>query len=153
MILYLVCGLAGLAGLVVWDRGSVTAPAAAFLWGAGLTLLAYGLVRDVWLILRGHPEEDAPKVKLAMTCFESMAGMGAVALGLGLHGLGWTPPVALPLGAVMAGAAAVVAFGHATRDWVLILVVVPNHRNLIPTWRPTRLEAVSRELGGGTSEA
>lgn len=111
-------------------------PGASLIWVAGLILLCYGLVRDVYL-LRSCPceTEDAPKTRSSMLCVESLVGFSAVASGLGLHWLGWTKPVTFTLGAGLLLVALILAFGHKTRNWVLILAEVPDHHNVIPTFK------------------
>lgn len=144
---YWMCTLLGLSGVGMWAgvSATVTWPAAALIWGAGVLLLAYGLLRDLYLLRQCRCEQAREEgVKSSMICVESLVGMTVVAQGLLLHWLGWTPYLKTPIGLVMVGAAAVLAFGHLTRDWVLLLVSIPNHRNILPTWRVQTLDEVSQ---------
>ena len=110
---------------------------AKFLWIGGLVLLGYGLVRDVYL-LRTCPCDEAAKAdrkKSSMLCVESFVGFSAVALGLALQYFQWSKPVEVSMGLCLVLSAVILAFGHRTRDWVLILAEVPDHHNVIPTFR------------------
>lgn len=112
-------------------------PGSSLLWVGGLILLGYGLIRDIYL-LRTCPCDEASKSerkRSSMLCVESFVGFSAVALGLCLQWLEWTKPVELSAGLGLVLATMILAFGHLTRDWVLILAAVPDHHNVIPTFR------------------
>jgi putative Mn2+ efflux pump MntP len=137
VIAYTISTLIILSGAVAWfaGAGALQQPAAVYIWASGVVLLGYGLIRDLVLIARGLEEDEAgTQRKMAVICLESTLGLLLFAIGISLHILHWTPVLALPVGAALVGAGVIVAFGHATRDWVLILARVENHHNLIPTW-------------------
>lgn len=110
-------------------------PGAALIWSGGLILLIYGMIRDLYLLRTCPCEEGQAKQKSSMICVESFFGLSAVTLGLGLQWLDWSKPVTVTLGVALAAGAVIVALGHKTRDWVLILAEVPGHHNVIPTFR------------------
>jgi hypothetical protein len=60
-------------------------------------------------------------------CLESTLGLGAVAGGLLWRAWGAGPP----LGALVLGLAAVAAFGHLTRNVVVVFRQEPAHRNVV----------------------
>jgi hypothetical protein len=136
---YLICGLIGLAGLVSHFQleASFTFEGATLFWGSGLVLLGYGLVRDIYLLAACPCEKLPPeqRKKSSMMCVESCIGFGLVALGLGLHWLGWTKMVEFSYGSLAIVASLILAFGHLTRNMVFILAEVPDHHNIVPTFR------------------
>jgi len=141
MIITIASLIVALAGAGAWAAGiggSLQEPAAVLMWVFGVAMLGFGLLRDLALIAL-HRDEEKPRtqVRMAMLCFESTVGILAVAQGLVLQLLGWTPVVDIPAGSVVALMAVAVLIAHVTRDWVFVLVKVRNHRNLIPTWRVT----------------
>lgn len=155
MLVYIACALASILGGVTlfgpWELGYLEGRGAMYFWGSGLILLIYGLVRDLLLIWGHHKEgstdgEGEEKQKMAVICLESTLGGGLVALGLLLQILQWTPVVQIPWSAILLAGGLIVAFGHATRDWVLIVAKVANHRNLIPSWNVTNWEATQETL-------
>ncbi len=134
-----------MAGVAIWSQGlgQVTYPAAAYIWAAGLVLLLYGFVRDLYLLRQCRCEEaEQQGVQSSMICVESLVGLVVVGEGLLLHWLEWTPRLQAPVGLLLCVAAVVMAFGHLTRDWVLILATVPNHHNILPTWRIQSLDQI-----------
>lgn len=151
----LIAALVGVGAWVAGVGGSHQEPAAALIWVFGVTMLGFGLLRDLALIAL-HRDEEKPRaqVRMAMLCFESTVGILAVAQGLLLQVLGWTPVVEVPAGALVAWMAAAVLLAHVTRDWVFVLVKVRNHRNLIPTWRVTSWsgEGLTEEARGAQEE-
>lgn len=109
---------------------------------AGVVLLGAGLARDLSRLAlaapRGAGPADANPGELRM-CLESTLGLGAVALGLGWRSWGGgSPPVPLPVGGLVLALAAVAAFGHLTRNLVLVLRHEPAHRNVIVWSRPRK---------------
>ena len=101
---------------------------------AGAVLLAVGLVRDVARIaLAGRPVAATPDPRPGelRLCLESTLGLGAVADGLLWRAWSAGPPVTPPLGALVLGLAAVAAFGHLTRNVVVVFRQEPAHRNVV----------------------
>ncbi len=101
---------------------------------AGVVLLATGLARDLTrIVLLARPIPTAPdRHPGAMRlCLESTLGLGAVAIGLAWWL--WAAPVAAPwsVGALALPLAAVAAFGHLTRNLVLVVRAEPSHRNVV----------------------
>lgn len=142
MAVFVLCFLTLVAGLFTWWQnpgGTLVLQGATLVWVGGLVLLGYGFIRDLYLLFAHRKDtHERPEERFSMLCVESTIGMVAVGLGLGLQALDWTRSVAPPVGSLMAAGALIVAFGHATRDWVLLLVEVENHSNLIPTWKINR---------------
>lgn len=146
MNFYLFCAATTVTGGMLWsqDCSTLTYPAAVFIWASGLLLLCYGLVRDLYL-LRTCPckgDGEGEKQKVSMLCVESTIGLLVVGQGLALQWLGWTPLATISLGSVLVVAGLILAFGHKTRDWVLILAVAPEHHNLLPTWKVSSLDEI-----------
>lgn len=137
MLIYTLCFVAALTGGIVHFtvEHAFLWPGASLIWGGGLILLVYGMLRDIYLLRACPCQEGESKQKSSMICVESLVGFSAVALGLGLQWLEWSQPVTISLGVVVAVTAVIVALGHKTRDWVLILAEVPGHHNVIPTFR------------------
>ena len=108
---------------------------------AGVALLAAGLARDLARLALGEPRGAAapdPHPGELRTCLESALGLGAVAVGLAWRfGGGGSALVAVPVGGGVLALAAVAAFGHLTRNLVLVLRHEPGHRNVI-VWSPPR---------------
>ena len=108
---------------------------------AGVALLAVGLARDLARLAleepRAAPAPDPHPGELR-TCLESTLGLGAVAVGLAWRfGGAGSAPVLVPVGGGVLALAAVAAFGHLTRNLVLVLRHEPGHRNVI-FWSPPR---------------
>jgi hypothetical protein len=108
---------------------------------AGVALLGAGLARDLARLALEAPRvaaPDDPHPGELRTCLESTLGLGAVAVGLAwrVWGAGGAP-VLVPAGGVVLALAAVAAFGHLTRNLVLVLRHEPGHRNVI-FWSPPR---------------
>jgi hypothetical protein len=136
---YLFCAALGVVGTVAHFQSSLSwaFDGAVLFWGSGIVLLGYGLIRDLYL-LKACPCEKLPpeqRKKSSMMCVESCLGFAAVALGLSLQWLGWTKQVELSVGSLTLLASFILAFGHATRNMVFILAEVPDHHNIIPTFR------------------
>lgn len=101
---------------------------------AGVVLLATGLARDLARItLLGRPIAPPPdrhpgELRL---CLESTLGLGAVTAGL--SGWLWAAPsaAAWSLGVLTLLLAVVAAFGHLTRNLVLVVRAEPAHRNVV----------------------
>ncbi len=137
MILYITCSITFFIGIYLSFQSSLSfeQPGSVFIWGSGLVLLLYGFVRDIFLLVKKHKEEAPPtQKKMALICFESTLGGLAVILGLTLQALDWTKLTSLSLGSICILVSLIVAGGHYTRDWVLVLVKVKNHHNLLPGW-------------------
>jgi hypothetical protein len=101
---------------------------------AGAVLLAVGLVRDVARIaLDGRPAAATPDRRPGelRLCLESTLGLGAVAGGLLWQAWSSGPPITPSLGALVLGLAAVAAFGHLTRNVVVVFRQEPAHRNVV----------------------
>jgi hypothetical protein len=124
-------------GFALWGaapavRVSMTWPMLLVL--GGVVLLGSGLIRDLArLALEGRPAAVAPdrhpgELRL---CLESTLGLIAVATGLGWWGWSAGPPVDAPLGAVVLALAGVAAFGHLTRNLVVVFRREPAHRNVV----------------------
>jgi hypothetical protein len=97
-------------------------------------LLAVGLVRDVARIaLDGRPVAATPDRRPGelRLCLESTLGLGAVAGGLLWRAWSSGPPITPSLGALVLGLAAVAAFGHLTRNVVVVFRQEPAHRNVV----------------------
>ena len=130
--------LAALAtGAVLWAgapgvRVAITWPMLVVI--AGAVMLAAGLVRDVARIaLEGRPVAATPDRRPGelRLCLESTLGLGAVAGGLLWRAWSAGSPVTLPLAALVLGLAAVAAFGHLTRNIVVVFRQEPAHRNVV----------------------
>lgn len=139
MLFYGFCIVTGVAGGMVhfMSDSDLTWPGSSLVWVGGLVLLVYGLIRDLYL-LKTCPCDKLPKEekkRSSMMCVESCVGMSAVVLGLTLQWLNWSQPVTFSTGLGLVFAAVIMAFGHLVRDWVFILAVVPDHSNVIPTFR------------------
>ena len=133
---YLFLGAVLVFGLLdwVWGRRVLQVGLPDCVSGAGVLILAYGLVRD--LILLWVEKSPAPKttVRMACLCLESNVGLLLVFLGLLLRLLPTRPMISLPEGGFLTGAALLLLAAHATRDWVLVLTRVPDHRSILPSW-------------------
>jgi len=132
----LVVGIA-LLGAAPALRAEITRPMLVVL--AGVVLLASGLARDLARIaLEGRPRATAPDGRPGelRLCFESTLGLLAVAVGLG--GRVWEagPVLAVPVGGLVLGGAVVAAFGHLTRNLVVVFRREPDHRNVVFWSRP-----------------
>jgi hypothetical protein len=106
---------------------------------AGVVLLASGLARDLArLALEDRPGATAPDGRPGelLLCVESTLGLLAVAAGLG----GWFwqagPVIPVPVGGLVLGGAVVAAFGHLTRNLVVVFRREANHRNVVFWSRP-----------------
>jgi hypothetical protein len=130
--------LAALAiGAALWAaapaaRAAVTGPMLVVL--AGVVLLASGLVRDLARIaLEGRPAAATPDRRPGelRLCLESTLGLGAVVGGLLWRAWSASPPLTPPVGALVLGLAAVAAFGHLTRNVVVVFRQEPAHRNVV----------------------
>jgi len=101
---------------------------------AGVALLATGLARDLARIaLLGRPIATMPdrhpgELRL---CLESTLGLGAVAAGLAWWLWAATSAAAWSVGALALLLAVVAAFGHLTRNLVLVVRAEPAHRNVV----------------------
>lgn len=140
-VLDLVAIAAGVALLLAWPEWQIALTRPMMLVCAGVALLGAGLARDLARLALGEPRVAAtadPHPGELRTCLESTLGLGAVAVGLvwRLSGAGSTP-VLLPVGGLVLTLAAVAAFGHLTRNLVLVLRHEPGHRNVI-FWSPPR---------------
>lgn len=137
MIIYTLCFLTALTGGVLHFtlERSFLWPGASLIWAGGLVLLIYGMIRDIYLLRSCPCEKGEVKQKSSMLCVESFLGLSAVIFGLGLQWLDWSKPVTFSLGVGLTVGAVIVALGHKTRDWVLILAEVPGHHNVIPTFK------------------
>lgn len=130
--------LAALAtGATLWAvapavRATVTWPMLVVI--AGVVLLASGLAGDLARIaLEGRPAAATPdrhpgELRL---CLESTLGLSAVAGGLLWRSWSASPSLTPPLGALVSGLAAVAAFGHLTRNVVVVFRREPAHRNVV----------------------
>ena len=132
------------AGLVLrlgWPEWHVALTRPMMLVCAGVALLGAGLARDLARLALGEPRAAAapdPHPGELRPCLESTLGLGAVAVGLAWRfGGGGSALVAVPVGGVLLALAAVAAFGHLTRNLVLVLRHDPGHRNVI-FWSPPR---------------
>ena len=130
---------AGLVLLPAWPERPVALTRPMMLVCAGVALLGAGLARDLARLALREPHAAAtpdPHPGELRTCLESTLGLGAVVVGLAwrLGGAGGAP---VPVGGVVLALAAVAAFGHLTRNLVLVLRHEPGHRNVI-FWSPPR---------------
>jgi hypothetical protein len=132
------------AGLVLrlgWPEWHVALTRPMMLVCAGVALLGAGLARDLARLALGEPRGAAapdPHPGELRTCLESTLGLGAVAVGLAWRfGGGGSALVAVAVGGGVLALAAVAAFGHLTRNLVLVLRHEPGHRNVI-VWSPPR---------------
>lgn len=119
---------------MAWPERQIALTRPMMLVCAGVVLLGAGLVRDLARLALEVPREPAadPHPGELRTCLESTLGLGAVGAGLawwlwGARGA----PVSLPVGGLVLALAAVAAFGHLTRNLVLVLRHEPAHRNVI----------------------
>jgi hypothetical protein len=132
---------AGLILLLAWPAWQVALPRPMMLICAGVALLGAGLARDLARLALEAPRVAAtadPHPGELRTCLESTLGLGAVAVGLAWRVWGAdSAPVLVPAGGVVLALAAVAAFGHLTRNLVLVLRHEPGHRNVI-FWSPPR---------------
>jgi len=100
--------------------------------GAGILLLAQGLVRDLLLLAVQcpRPPQAAPRRMLCL-CVESSVGSALIAICIVLAGLGMHEQVGLSKAVVLGGGAALWSFGYLTRDLVLQVQRSPDHRSIL----------------------
>ena len=100
--------------------------------GAGILLLAQGLLRDLALLVanRIHPAGAAPR-RMLCVCIESTAGTALIMICIVLAALGMHQQASLSAAAVLSGCAALWSFGYLTRDLVLQVQRVPDHRSVL----------------------
>jgi hypothetical protein len=133
---YLLLGVALVFGLLdwVWGHKILQVGLPDCICGAGVLILAYGLVRDLILLWIDKSPVPQTTVRIACLCLESNVGLLLVFLGLLLRLFPVRPVIALPEGGFVTGASLLLLAAHATRDWVLVLTRIPDHRSILPSW-------------------
>lgn len=109
---------------------------------SGVLILAYGLVRDLILLI-GEKASVPPKAPIRMTCLclESNLGLFLALLGLLVRLIPAPLLISLPEGLVITGASILLVAAHATRDWVVTLTRIPNHRSILPSRKSKNTES------------
>lgn len=119
-------GVALVATFLLTPGLAWTPEAGALMGYAAAVLLGQGLLRDLLrLALAGR--SGAPRRRVPCLCAESTLGLGLLAAGLLLLGLGLGGPVALGRAGLVGGLAALFLLGFVAKDYVVVIRREEDH--------------------------